>query len=214
MEIENKQISEMTTAELEQFLKKRKADEQKKNEKRKADYQTDKDKFLQDVVHQFKDLAVILSTLKSDVITHSENFNALKYELDGKVVKETKSFELKNDFVKIIVETQDRFEFNDQAPVHINAIKDLFKAKFENRNKAMYTLLDSILMRNSNGDYNAKLLTKARAQVRKIGDDQLTEEFDKLNDCLVVTGSAKYVRVYTKDDKNKWRDISLNFSSM
>lgn len=212
--IVNKPASEMTAAELEQLLKQKKADEQQKADKRKEAYQKDKEQFLQDVVARFTDLADILTTLKGEVISHSENFNALKYELENKAVKETKSFELKNEDVKIVVEKQERFEFNDQAPVHINAIKDLFKAKFENRNKAMYTLLDSILMRNSNGDYNAKLLTKARTQVRKIGDDQLTEEFDKLNDCLVVSGSAKYVRVYTKDDKNRWRDISLNFSSM
>ena len=209
-----KPASEMTAAELEQLLKAKKADEQKQHEKQKAAYLQDKENFLTKTVDEFQKVAGMLMALKNEVITHSENFNVLKYELEGKPVKATKSFELKNESIKIVVETQERFEFNDQAPVHINAIKDLFKAKFENRNKAMYTLLDSILMRNSNGDYNAKLLTKARAQVRKIGDDQLTEEFDKLNDCLVVTGSAKYVRVYTKDDKNKWRDISLNFSSM
>lgn len=210
----NKPAHEMTSKELKELLKEREAVEKKKNEKRKEVYLLDKDNFLKEVVSRFIDLSEILKGLKTEVIEHSENFNNLKYELEDKPVREAKSFELKNDSVKIIVEIQERFEFNDQAIVHINAIKDIFKAKFENRNKAMYTLLDSILMRNSKGDYDAKLLTKARTQVRKIGDEQLTSEFDKLNDCLVVTGSSKYARVYTKDERNRWKDISLNFSSM
>ena len=156
----------------------------------------------------------ILLSLKNDTISHSENFNTLKYELEDKAVKEAKSFELKNDNVKIVVENQDKFDFNDTAIVHINAIKDIFREKFEARNKGFYNLLDSILMKNSKGEYDAKLLNKARRQAKELGDEALMNEFDKLNDCLVVVGTAKYVRVYTKDDKNRWKDVSLSFSSL
>ena len=163
---------------------------------------------------RFKDAQDILEILKKETIVHSENFNSLKYELEGKPVKDAKSFELKNDRIKIIVETQERFDFNDEAIVHIGAIKDIFREKFEARNKGFYNLLDGILIKNSKGEYDAKLLTKARKQVRELGDEKLMEAFDKLNDCLIVVGSAKYCRVYTKDDKNRWRDVSLNFSSL
>ena len=152
--------------------------------------------------------------LKKSLAISNENFNNLKYELEGKPTKEAKSFELKNDKIKIIVESQDRFDFNDEAIVHINAIKDIFREKFENRNKGFYNLLESILIKNAKGEYDVKILTKARKQVRELGDDKLIEEFDKLNDCLIVVGSTKYVRVYTLDEKNKWKDISLNFSSL
>ena len=138
----------------------------------------------------------------------------MKYQLEDKAVKEAKSFELKNDNVKIVVENQDKFDFNDNAIVHINAIKDIFREKFEARNKGFYNLLDSILMKNSKGEYDAKLLNKARRQAKELGDEALMNEFDKLNDCLVVVGTAKYVRVYTKDDKNRWKDVSLSFSSL
>jgi hypothetical protein len=209
-----KPISEYTAAELKELAKQKEAVEQSKQIARKQAYEKDKQTFLSDVVLKFLDVQNILSTLKSEVIVHSENFNTLKYELEGKKVKEAKSFELKNDKVKIVVETQERFDFNDNAIVHINAIKDIFREKFENRNKGFYNLLDSILMKNSKGDYDAKLLTKARQKVKELGDEALMNEFDKLNDCLIVVGTAKYARVYTKDDKNRWKDVSLNFSSL
>lgn len=209
-----KPLSEYTAAELKEYLKQKEAADQEKQIKRKKAYETDKENFLYEVLNRFTDARAILETLKNETIVNSENFNALKYQLEDKAVKEAKSFELKNDNVKIVVENQDKFDFNDTAIVHINAIKDIFRAKFEGRNKGFYNLLDSILMKNSKGDYDAKLLNKARREAKELGDDALMEEFDKLNDCLVVVGTAKYVRVYTKDDKNRWKDVSLSFSSI
>lgn len=209
-----KPISELTSAELKELLKQKEAAENHQMNQRKDAYVKDKENFLTEVSNRFNDAKGILETLKTETIAHSENFNSLKYELEGKAVKEAKSFELKNDKIKIIVESQDRFDFNDQAIVHIDAIKDIFKEKFENRNKGFYNFLNSILMKNGKGDYDAKLLNKARRDAKELGDEALINEFDKLNDCLVVVGSAKYCRVYTKDDKNRWKDVSLNFSSL
>ena len=209
-----KSITEMSSAELMQLAKQKEAAENQQQSQRKIAYAKDKESFLNEVSMRFKDAQDILEILKKETIVHSENFNSLKYELEGKPVKDAKSFELKNDRIKIIVETQERFDFNDEAIVHIGAIKDIFREKFEARNKGFYNLLDGILIKNSKGEYDAKLLTKARKQVRELGDEKLMEAFDKLNDCLIVVGSAKYCRVYTKDDKNRWRDVSLNFSSL
>ena len=209
-----KPISEYTAAELKELAKQKEAVEQDKQIKRKKAYDTDKENFLNEVATKFTEVKGILLSLKNDTISHSENFNSLKYQLEDKAVKEAKSFELKNDNVKIVVENQDKFDFNDNAIVHINAIKDIFREKFEARNKGFYNLLDSILMKNSKGEYDAKLLNKARRQAKELGDEALMNEFDKLNDCLVVVGTAKYVRVYTKDDKNRWKDVSLSFSSL
>ena len=214
MEAITKPITEMSSKELMQLAKQKEAIEKEKEINRKKAMETDKENFLNEVLMRFSDARDILYTLKQESIIHAENFNKLKYEVEGKSMKDAKSFELKNDKVKIVVETQERFDFNDQAVVHINAIKDIFRAKFEGRNKGFYNLLDSILMKNSKGDYDAKLLTKARRQVKELGDEALIAEFDKLNDCLIVVGSAKYIRVYTKDEKNKWKDVSLNFSSL
>jgi len=209
-----KPVSEMSVGELRAYLKEKEADEKRIEAQRKEAYQKDKEKFLEDTISIYKEYQEGLIELKQDVITHAENFNRLKYEIEGKEVKDAKSFELRNDHVKIIVEMQERFDFTDEAIVHINAVKEIFKDKFEARNKGFYSLLDSILMKNTRGEYDAKLLTKARRKAREIGDEELIERLDKLNDCLVVTGSVKYVRVYRKDERNQWKDVTLNFSSL
>lgn len=211
--VKTKPIGEMTADEIRDYLHQQEQDAKEADAKRRKQAEADKKGFLRDVRGKFADLRGILETLKTEAIEGAEGFNRQKYELEGKPVKDAKSFELKDEYIKIIVETQERFDFNDQAIVHINAIKDIFRAKFEERNKGFYNLLDGILMKNSKGEYDAKLLTKARAQVRQLGDEALITEFDKLTDCQIVTGTAKYIRVYERVD-NKWKDISLNFSSL
>ncbi|MDP2061335.1 MAG: DUF3164 family protein [Flavobacteriaceae bacterium] len=209
-----KPVSEMSVSELKAFLREKEAQEKRIENQRKEAYQKDKEEFLNGILPVYEEFQQGLIELKKGVIGHAENFNKLKYEIESKEPKDYKSFELKNEHVKVVVETQERFDFTDEAIVHINAIKDIFKAKFEARNKGFYNLLDGILMKNTKGDYDVKLLTKAQRQVRELGDEVLTSEFGKLSECLIVTGSAKYVRVYKRDEHNKWKDISLNFSSL
>lgn len=207
-------INELSAAELEALLKQKRADEEKEQNAKQKKYEEDKERFLKNIADLFVEKREELQRLKDYAIENAEHFNAQKYILDGKPVREAKSFELKNDDIKVVVEIQERFGFNDKAEVHISAIRDIFKKKFEARSKSVYALLDSILMRNTKGDYDAKLLTKATNQVKKIGDESLTREFDKLRDCLVVTGSAKYVRLYVRDSRGRWDDVSLQFSAL
>jgi len=102
-----KPLSEYTAAELKEYLKQKEAADQEKQIKA---YETDKENFLNEVATKFTEVKGILLSLKNDTISHSENFNTLKYELEDKAVKEAKSFELKNDNVKIVVENQDKFD--------------------------------------------------------------------------------------------------------
>lgn len=207
-------INELSAAELEALLKKKRADEEKEQNAKLKKYEEDKERFLRHVADLFVGKREELQKLKEYAIDEAEHFNAQKYILEDKPVREAKSFELKNDDIKVVVEIQERFGFNDKAEVHISAIRDIFKNKFEARSKSFYKLLDSILMRNTKGDYDAKLLTKATNQVREIGDEKLISEFDKLRDCLIVTGSAKYVRLYVRDHRGRWDDVSLQFSAL
>lgn len=212
-----KPISELSSAELEQVMTHKREQERQKEAKERADYEDEKEVFINDLAGAFREQAEKLKAIKSMAIGKGMELNRRVYEINGKELKEgQKTFTIKNknDDVKVVIDTQERFEFTEEAQVHISAIKDIFKEKFEQRNKGFYSLLDSILMRNNNGDYDAKLLTKARLQVRKIGDEALITEFDKLQDCMRVVGSSTYLRVYERDENKKWRDISLNFSSI
>lgn len=215
-ELLKKPATDLSDKELQAVMDFKTKEKKRVFEKAREDYETQKDEFVTSIKDAFVEQAAVLKGIKSRAIGKAQELQKMLYDINGKEVKEQKSFQIKNkaDDCKVVLETQERFEFTEEAQIHINSIKELFKEKFASRNKGFYNLLDSILMKNTKGDYDPKLLAKARVEVRKLDDTALIEEFDKLSDCLRVVGSAIYCRVYEKDEDNKWKDISLNFSSL
>ena len=211
-----KPSAELTNAELKLVMDHRQKSELQKEENDRKEYEVDKQNFIKDLAGAFQEQKEVLTGIKNTAIGKMEDLHKRIYQLNGKEAKDQQKFSIKDekDTFKVELQFQDRFEFTEEAQVHINAIKDIFKEKFENRNKGFYSLFESILLKNTQGDYDAKLLTKARTEVKKLGNEELITEFDKLQDCLRVTGTATYLRVYEKNKNNKWEAISINFSSL
>lgn len=214
--LEKIDLSTLSASELQAELERRQEAEKEGYRQAKKQFRTDKDSFTTHAASKFKQLQKELAELKEYTIREANKLFDRMYTIEGKEPRETKSFSLKNeaDTVKVTVDRQERFEFNEEAAVHINAIKDIFREKFEARHKGMYNLLDGLLIKGSKGEYDPKLLAKARRQVRELGDDNLIAEFDKLDDCQRVVGTSLYCRLYMRDEKQKWQDISLQFSSL
>ena len=209
-------LSTLTAAELQAELERRQEAEKEGYNKAKKEFRNDKNAFCVHAGGKFKQLQKEMQELKEYTIREANKLFERMYTIEGKEPKETKSFSLKNedDTIKVTVDRQERFEFNEEATVHINAIKDIFREKFEARHKGMYNLLDGLLIKGTKGEYDPKLLAKARRQVRELGDDNLIAEFDKLDDCQRVVGTSLYCRLYIRDEKSRWQDVSLQFSSL
>lgn len=209
-------LEQLSEQELQAELERRAKAKKDAEAKAKKEYEADKEAYLDHQASKFQQLHNELKELKAYSIKEANKLYDRMYEVNGKEPKEVNSFSLKNraDTIKVTVDRQERFEFTDEAMVHINAIRDIFKNKFAERNKGLYNILDGLLIKNSKMEYDPKLLAKARRQVRELGDQNLIEEFDKLDECQKVTGSSLYCRLHVRDSKNKWKDVSLQFSSL
>lgn len=213
----NTDLTQMSLEELQAAIDEKKRAVVQAAAKQRKDYEADKRDFILTALNKAEYLHKELRHFKAHLITEANKLYERMYALNSQKPKEVKSFTLKNeaDTMKVVVDRQERFAFTDEAVVHIDAIKERFKEKFAQRNQGLYNLLDSLLIKNSRNDYDPKLLTKARKQIRDLGDQQLIESFDKLLDCQRVIGSALYCRLYMRNDKShKWVDISLNFSAL
>lgn len=217
MNTEVKTIDQMSPEEIEQYLEERKQEEKDKIRKQKKQLEADKNDFLKHTASKFLQSQSELRELKELAISQANELYERMYNIEGQEVKETKSFSLKNDddTVKITVERQERFEFTEEAIVHINAIKDLFKDKYANRNKSLYGYIDELLIKGKTGEYDPKLVVKIRRKALEQDDEKMLELINKLSDCQRVSGTALYCRLYVREDvKQKYRDVSLNFSSL
>lgn len=216
MSTETLDLSKLSAADLKAELERRQAAEEAKNKAEKKAYETDNEDFILSVVSKARHLHNELEEFKKLTIKQANELYIRMYQIEGKEPKEVKTFSRinKEGNMKVTVDMQERFAFTDEAEVHLNAIQDIFKAKFQDRNKGFYKLFEKVMMRNTKGEFDPKLLAKARAEVRALGDQDLISEFDKLDECQTVIGSSLYCRFYMRDDKNKWQDVSLNFSSL
>lgn len=211
-----KPITEMTKEEVKTYLAELEKQENQERTAKRNLLEVDKNDYCHHTASKFRQLQAELKSLKEYTIVEANKLYDRMYQINGKEPKPTNSFSLKNsqDNVKVTVDRQERFEFTEEAMVHISAIKEIFKEKFAQRNKGLYEILDGLLIKGKQGEYDPKLLAKARQQIRKLGDENLIAEFDKLDGCQRVTGTAMYCRLYIKDDRNKWQDVSLQFSSL
>lgn len=209
-------LSTLSKADLAKELERREKEEKKALSTAKAELAADNEAFVLETVSRFSELHDELKELKAQTISRANKLYARMFEVEGKAPKEVKSFSRisADGQLKITVDRQERLAFTDEAEVHIQAIRDIFKEKFEGRNKGFYNLLDSILMKGRKGEYDPKLLAKARQQVKTLGDEALISEFDKLEDCQRVDGTSLYARAYEKDENGKWQDIVIQFSSL
>lgn len=209
-------LSKLSAKDLQAELQRREKEETQKKQEAINAHNKAKEAYVNDTIEEFKRIQESLTRLKQIAITNGNRLYTEMFEVYGKEPKKQKQFSLTNEAKtrKVVVDNAETVGFGDEAVVAINAIKDFFKNKFESRSKLVYSLLDTLLIKNGKGDYDPKLLTKLRAQVREIDDERLTEAFQLLENSQVVTGRALYLRAYEVDEKGKMRDIVIQFSSL
>lgn len=209
-------LSTLTAEELQAEIERRKTAEQDAKIKEKKAFDSNKEAFLTHTSGKFNQLQAELRQLKDFTISKANELYEQMYRMEGKEPREVQSFQMKNkaDTIKVVVDRQQILEFNENAEVHINAIKDIFQAKFESRNKSMYGYINDILIKNSKGDYDPRLITKVRQRASEEGHADILAELEKLEACRRVTGTALYCRCYIRNDKKKWQDITLQFSAL
>lgn len=207
----------MTSAELRQHLEAKEREERKSKEQARRKYEKDKDAFVASFVSQAAQFHAELKQFKTAAIARGNELHDLLYEVFDKETKELKSFTITTEdkTMKVVVERAERHGFNETAEVAINEIKEVLRAKFEGRNKGMYEIIDSILMKNTKGDYDERLVAKLRRHEGTVDDKRFSDALDTLAAAYYTTQSGTYIRAYKlNEETNKWEDIVLQFSAL
>lgn len=211
-------ISKMSAAELKAALAKKEAEEKAEREKAIATYERDRDQLVTSTVKQMRQAADLLSKLKRDAVGKAMELQERTYTVLGKKRKEkaVDSFSLmsKDGQLKLVMDRQYKGEYDETADVAIAEIKEVLRDKFEGRNKALYRILDSVLLKNNKGDYDERLVAKLRKHEADVADDRFSKALDVLSKAYRPTTSQTYIRAYELGENGRWNDISLAFSSM
>lgn len=179
-------------------------------------HETDRDEFLHKTIAAFKEANTTLRRLKEETIVGANKFHMEMYALHGKEPKPQKNITIESSCgkYKVVAESKEIFQFTPEAQIHIDAIREILQNKFQDRNKGMFDFMETFLMKNSKGEYDPKLLAKAKQKAREKGYLDMLEELDNLQDCQTVSGTALYCRAYEKTDNNSWKNIPVQFSKL
>ncbi|MAX81726.1 MAG: hypothetical protein CL843_16310 [Crocinitomicaceae bacterium] len=211
-----KDVNEMTADELMQLAQEKQQKEKSAAKAAKNKYTNERDAFIALTLAQFSEVSAILSQLKKETIHRASEFRDRAWELQNQEPKDQKQFSIvtEDQQFKLVVENQERNAFNEHAQIAIERIKEILYNKFASRNKAMYNIINDILMKNKSGDYDPKLVAKLRKHEEALNDPEFSAALDELSKSYYVAGSATYVRAYKRDESNKWIEIPMQFSSL
>ena len=211
-------ISNMSAAELKAALAKKETAEKAEQQKAIAEYERDRDYLVTATVRAMREEAETLRDLKKHAVERAMELQERTYTVLGKKRKEkpVDSFSLmsKDGTLKLTMDRAYKGEYDETADVAIGEIKEVLRDKFEGRNKALYRILDSVLLKNNKGDYDERLVAKLRKHEADVADDRFSKALDVLSKAYRPTTSQTYIRAYELGANGRWNDISLAFSSM
>lgn len=206
----------MSDEQLQEEIARRQKEKKTKAEAAKRQYENDKDNAINYALSKVRTLHNQMKEFKATCVQEFRELRDRAFELQNQEPKEQKRFAVvsKCGMFKVVVDNQEIKAFDEHAEVAINTIKDVLRDKFEQRNKTMYKIINDILIKNNEGDYDERLVAKLRKHESDIDDPRFSKALDELSKSYYTTGSATYVRFYEKNDAGKFKDITLQFSAL
>lgn len=209
-----KPVSEMTTKELEEFLKAKKKDEAAKREREKAKYEKDRDASIEHVMEAAREASLALNRLK-DIVTVIMDEQHRKLDEYGALRKNSKGgFTVSNTdgTARVTRRIDSDPKWDERAEKGVALIREFLADTVKKRDKKLFEILLSFLERNKKGDLEyAKVLTLMQHR-DKYSDERWLEGLRLLEESysLIRKGFAYYFEVKEKEG-DKWQKVELNF---
>lgn len=211
-----KEVSEMTTKELEEALKKRKITENKKREKEKQEYESNRDSKIVNIMTNAIHIATQMQAFKE--LCH-ETMNEQHIQLDsyGKIRGNSQggfSITHSNDKLRVIRRRETEPVWDERATKAVDLIREFLQDKVKKRDKDLFEILISFLEKNKKGDMEYAKVFQLLAHKSKFNDPRWEEGLILLQEGFRTHLKAFGYEFKTKDENGKWESLILNFSGI
>lgn len=211
-------IKQMSAAQLKVALKKKQAEERKEAERLRREYERDRNALVTGMVQRIQEAGEGLRAIKAESISQLMELQQRSYTALGRAPQE----ELPNSFtvlsedgsMKLVMERKYKGILDETALVAIDMIKSVLKDKFEARNKSAYKIIDTLLKKNKQGDYDETALARLRKLEEEVANPRFSEAMVILARSYRPTTSQLYVRAYQLDKTGRWDQVDIQFSKM
>lgn len=208
--------TQLTTQQLEDLLKKRKADERKRLEKEKEDYEKDRDEKVFNILKTAETLQKELDEFKTYCHIEMDN-QAVKLSEYGKIRSNSKGgFTVKNgdDTLRVTRRRDTEPTWDERSQKAIELIKDFLGDTIKKRDVKLYEILLGFLERNQNGDLEYSRVMDLYKHEDKYDDPRWKEGLRLIKESFSNHLKGFGYEFKRKDASGKWQNILLNFSSL
>jgi len=208
--------STLSTKELEQLLKKRKAAEAKQLEAEKKAYEANRDKVVANMLITAQNLAKEIAEFKQ--YCHIEmDKQAIKLSEYGKIRSNSKGgFSVTNseDEFRVTRRRDTEPAWDERSVKAIELIKDFLGDTIKKRDQKLYEILLGFLERNQNGDLEYSRVMDLLKHEDKYDDARWKEGLRLIKESFSNHLKGFGYEFKHKDENGKWQNILLNFSSL
>jgi hypothetical protein len=212
--METVDLSKLSVEELKAAIAEKEKAQKNDSERRKEAYIADRDKFITETVNKLEAFRTMLKEFKEETFISGKTLHEQMFDIFGREHKELQSFHLEteNGQYKLQFERRPIFKFDETAQVGIDLIKEILDKEY--KGEKSYKHLQDILTKNSQGDYDERLVAKLRKRESEIEDRRFPEALNILSAAQYISGTALYVRGYKRNDNKQWEELSIQFSSL
>jgi hypothetical protein len=212
-----KEVATLSTKELEQLLKERKAAETAEREAKRNEYEQRKNKLISGLGDKAKFLSKEIAAFKMSAMADVEDFRALLLEY-GDIRKGDKNkgnFELKNDRYKLQYSSQVKKGFDERSELAEQKLKAFLETTVKKRDLKLHKLILSLLVRNhKTGDLDISNVQRLYQMENDFEDANWTEAIRLFKESYNAESTTIYLRVFEKQADGSWKLVNLNFASV
>lgn len=210
-------LDKVPLTDLKAALKKRTAAERETQEAKVKEYKHLRDEYLNTVFGKMEELSPALQAFKAESLKLGLEIHGLMYEVYAREKRDLDSYTLTDDagLRKVVIDRHHVCQYDETAEVAVGLIKEVLESTVRKRDKGIYKLISTLLVKNQAGDYDEKMVAKLRSCQDEVGDERFNRALDLLAEAYKPVGSRMYIRAYSRATKEgKWEEKTMNWSSM
>ena len=212
-------ITKLTTEQRKELFAQVEAEQKRAEEQKQAEKDTYDDLvsgLVNEVIPRLHNISNELSQTKMWVFKQFEAVLDLKFELwDHKTKQKSHTFSNKAGTARITIGYDANEKFKDTADVGIAMIEEWMVQQAKDESKRMLIgIVREFLIRNKNGDLDARKIQKLKKDAVKYNEHFLTQALNIIQDASYEEFSQYYIRAMFKTKSGKWSNISLSVSDV
>lgn len=174
-----------------------------------------RDEFVKELVKNAKELAATVTTFKERIAADMQAFLDLSSEKYGVTLGGAKgniSLVSFDGRFKVLRDVSERIDFDERLQTAKALIDECLREWTRDSGAEVRTLIEDAFQVDKKGKIN----TKRILGLRKLNIEHPTWQraMEAIGDAVTVIGSCTYYRVYERDEKGEYRQLSLDFSAV